>query len=230
MISVIWPYWDRQKVADESYALFCKHYANLEVEIVVVDDGNLEPYRPPKGPVPIRTVRLPFKRNPKNPCVPMNRGVEAAQGEIIVLTNPEVFHHNPVLLEMVCELTDELTYVQAAVIHNEGPRPQWHSHSSIAGKVEEGIKLPDGACFHHLSMLRWELWNAAGGFDEAYRDGYCFDDTDFVMRLGAAGAKFVMRDDLVVEHIRRGASPNWDKSTWDRNRNLFVEKWRDYAC
>lgn len=229
MISVIWPYWDRQQAADNSYCLFVKHYSHLPIEIVVADDGNLEPYKPPTGPIPVRVVRLPFKRVPKNPSFPLNCAVAAARGDIIVLTNPEVLHHNPVLEQMLENLKHEDDYVQAAVIFNEGPKPQWHSHSSISGRVEEGIKLPDNACFHHLAMLSRKLWEKTGGFDEIYRNGYCFEDTDFVMRLKAARARFIMLDDLVVEHIRLGANPNWDKSTWDRNRNIFVQKWSNHA-
>jgi GT2 family glycosyltransferase len=76
-----------------------------------------------------------------------------------------------------------------------------------------------------MSMMHRSLWDKCGGLDEQYREGCGYDDPDFVMRLNRAGAKFVIRDDLVVEHVRAGARAQWPREGYVRNRALFMQKW-----
>lgn len=230
MISTILPYWDRQAVADRSLALMAMHYAGLDMEIVVVDDGNAVPYVAPKGmPFPVRVIRLPVKHEPRNPCVPINLGVHVAAGDVIALSGPDIMHVRPVLPAMLEELNrgGENAYVIAAVWAPEHKgRGRWHVHSSMTNAAQvEGVPLPKGAHYHFMTMLRRSLWEASGGLDPDYREGTGYDDPDFVLRLARAGAKFVIRDDLVVEHIRGGAHASWTKEQFERNRRLFISKW-----
>lgn len=227
MISLVWSYWARQAVADRSCELLARHYAAMDLELVVVDDGNAEPYRAPAMPFPVRVVRLPVKSGPLNPCTPLNLGVAEARGEIIAISGPDMMHTKPVLAGMRDELgADERKYVLAAVWYAE--RNTWHCHSthkrSDAGDV--GSMLPPGADYHFMAMLHRSLWDAAGGFDEEYRLGAGYDDPDFVLRLHRSGAKFVIRDDLVVEHVRQGARAAWPAEGYVRNRAIFMGKWK----
>jgi glycosyltransferase involved in cell wall biosynthesis len=203
-----------------------QHYAGLDLELIVVDDGNMESYRAPAMPFPVRVVRLPVKSEPLNPCVPINRGVAAARGEVIALSGPDLSHVRPVLGQMRQELgNDEKKYVLAAVWYAE--KGVWHCHSSYrrSDNGDVGSMLPPGADYHFMAMLHRSLWDAAGGFDEEYRDGAGYDDPDFVLRLNRAGAKFRIRDDLVVEHVRQGAHTAWPKAGYVRNREIFMRKW-----
>ena len=226
LISLVLPYWQRQAVADRSLALLAKQYAALDLEVIVVDDGDPVPYLPPAGmPWPVRVVRLAEKAGPKNSCVPINRGVAEARGEFIALSGPEMMHHRPVLAEMRAEIErgGPETYVLAAVWFDEGKT--WHVHSTIAGRPVCSVGMPSGSHFHFMSMMRRGLWDASGGLDEEYRDGAGYDDPDFVKRLERCGARFVIRDDLVVEHVRAGARARWTPEQHERNRALFVSKW-----
>lgn len=227
VISLVLPYWQRQAVADLSCVYLAQHYADLDLELIVVDDGNAEPYQAPAMPFPVRVVRLPVKAGPLNPCVPLNRGVAEAQGDIIALSGPDIMHTKPVLEQMRAELGDDpLKYVLAAVWYAE--KKVWHCHSSYkrgdGGDV--GSMLPPGSDYHFMAMMHRSLWDAAGGFDEDYRQGCGYDDPDFVLRLHRAGAKFVIRDDLVVEHVRAGARAAWPPAGYVRNRALFMRKWK----
>lgn len=228
MISLCWPYWDRQAVANQACALLAQHYVGLDMELVVADDGNNMPYQVMKGtPFPVSVVRLPLKTVPMNPCVPLNRAVSVARGEIIAISGPDMMHTKPILNQMRAELGDDKKkYVLAAVWWPE--KKKWHCHSSYkrsdAGDV--GSMLPPGADYHFMTMMHRSLWDECGGFDEDYRAGCGYDDPDFVMRLYKAGAKFLIRDDLVVEHVRTGAHAAWPKEGYVRNRELFMRKWK----
>lgn len=230
MISVVLPYWKRAEVTQRSLALFDKHYAgNPDFEVVIVDDGSHDIYWAEPAPYPwLHVLRLPKKETPKNPCVPINEGVKIAKGDVIVLSNPEIMHHQPVLgamLETLRELGPN-GYVLAACWYDK--EKEWHCHSSLTSDgYHRGSSLhqPKGSGFHFCAMLNRSLWEKAGGFDEEYRDGSHYDDPDWVNRVARAGAVFKIRDDLIVEHIREGAETNWPGGAADRNRALYISKW-----
>lgn len=225
MISLVLPYWDRQAAAEVSLRALADEYRGLDLEVVVVDDGTPEPFRTPQGlSLDLRVVRLPEKRGPKNPCVPINRGVAASRGEYVALSGVEMIHDFPILEEMraVIEAGGSKTYVTAAARAEDG---NWHAHSSLLPLVPEGVRLPLRAHYHFMTMLSRDLWLAAGGFDEDYRDGCGYDDADFLLRVARAGASFLMRDDLVVRHRRSGARSAWWPAGFERNRGIFMRKW-----
>ena len=210
MISLILPYWNRQKAANEALALLDRHYREMDLEIIVIDDGSTPPFEHDF----VKIIRLPEKKDAQATCVPINRGVEASKGDIIALSGVEMLHKKPVLQEMLKTLKEgtENTYVSAAVWCPEQNR--WHAHSSIR-------KYP----LHFMTMMNRSLWDRAGGFDEDYREGVCFDDDDFVRRLLRAGMNYVFRDDLVVTHPRRNAKGINVPWRLERNRKLFEKKW-----
>jgi glycosyltransferase involved in cell wall biosynthesis len=220
VISLILPYFERQQAALNALALIERHYADLDLEVIVVDDGSPEPFvMPPPGRVDMKLVRLPTKNHAASTCVPWNRGVEEASGNIVVLSCVEMLHEAPVLRAMRHEILrreetyrDDLTYVSAAVWCPEQSR--WHVHSSLG-------KPP----LNFLMMMRASLFYKVGGFDEEYREGMAFDDADFSMRLQATGARYVIRDDLVVTHPRTGAKAAYHPEQHERNRKLFNAKW-----
>ena len=229
MISLILPYYERREAADASLRLMARQYPGLSLEVVLVDDGSSEPYYAPVDlPFPVRVLYGPQKDQPLNPCTPINVGAAAASGDYIALSNPEILHVNPVLPELLaeCQRGGPLTYALAACWDPEKKR--WHCHSTNrrddSGDV--GSFLPPGTDYHFMAMLHRSLWELAGGFDEDYRDGAGYDDPDFVLRLHRCGARFVIRDDLVVEHPRRGAKANWRPEMFARNRKVFLSKWK----
>src|SRR5678816_3794186 len=105
MISVVMPYWQRKEALSNTLQQYKKFYSDLNaLEIVVVDDGSPEPaILEDNYPWPVSIIRMPRKESALNPSVPFNVGVQAASGDIIAITNPEVVHQAPFLREMVRE-------------------------------------------------------------------------------------------------------------------------------
>lgn len=227
MISLILPYWDRQQATLRALDCLATHYAGLDLEVIVVDDGSPAPFRAPSLPLNLRVIRMPDKDAPRNPCVPFNVGVAAAEGDYIAISNAEILHRAPVLQQLLDEAMrgGPMTYATAACWDAEKCR--WHAHSTrqplLADRTE--ILMPAGSQYHFLGVMSRALWDLAGGFDEEFRDGAGYDDNDLLMQLGRAGARFVLRDDLVVEHPRVGARAAWTAPMYARNRELFVQKW-----
>ena len=220
MISIVLPYWDRQEAANHALALLSQHYAGLDLEVIVVDDGNAVPFVVPEVALNVRVLYLPKKDGPKSSCVPFNEGVKAAAGEVIVLSSIEILHEKPVLPQMIeqLEALGDSGYVLAAAWCPE--ENKWHTHSSVKVPLN-----PAGTGLHFCAMLRKDFYLAAGGIDNDYRDGAGFEDNDWINRLIKAGAEFCIRDDLVVVHPKTGARTNWPDGAFDRNERLYHEKW-----
>ena len=129
MVSLILPYWDRQEAADKAFKSLEK-YAGMDLEVIVVDDGNKVPFKCPETPLEVRVVRLPEKDKPTPQSKAWNAGVKAARGEVIVLSCVEIIHDEPVLQQMLENLQKigRNGYVLAAAWCPD--EFSWHCHST----------------------------------------------------------------------------------------------------
>jgi len=220
-VSLILPYWDRQAAADRALSQLALTYANCsDLEVVVVDDGNFVPFVAPDVDLNLKVVRLPLKTEPCSPVTAWNAGVAAAAGEIVILSCVEILHETPVIPQMVENLQKlgPLGYVHAAAWCPE--QDSWHVHST-----KRVPTCPPGTALHFCSAMYRTLYNLAGGMDEDYRGGAGYEDNDFVQRLCAVGARFVIRDDLVVTHPKSNARIRWKSEDLARNHALYCAKW-----
>jgi hypothetical protein len=222
VISLVLPYWARQEAADAGIRSLEACYPYLDLEVIVVDDGNPIPFRAPDTRLALRVVRLPEKREPKCPCTAWNAGAAAARGNLLALSCIEILHTEPVLDEMARHVRElgPKGYVLASAWCPE--TRIWHCHSTVS--VPD---CPPGSGIAFLGMMRKSLFNRVGGFSEDYREGAGYEDRDLIHRLHAAGAKFVIRDDLVVTHPKTGATIKWPAGGFERNEAIFRQRW---AC
>lgn len=222
MISVCAPYWMRQAALDDMARTYATLYGTLDLELSVCDDGSPEPARPPDVAWPPVTItRLPAKERPLNPCVPINRAVEASRGDVIVLTNPETRHDGPVLHELLDMLGHEDDYVTARCYGVGYPRAE---RLPLAGPEVDytargRLPVPAGAHFHFLAAFHRSLWEKAGGFDEDYRHVQGCDDNDWLWRLHAVGARFKCAEGAVWQ---RRSEIRWGMP---HGKHVFEKKW-----
>lgn len=214
MISVCVPYWNRQDALDRMFETYDRLYGGLDIEFSVCDDGSPEPAVVPDGVI---LTRLQAKDHDLNPCVPINRAVAASSGSVLVLTNPEIEHREPVLLELLDLLERDDDYAVARCWCVD--RGEWLAGPEVRYGTRGRGPVPTGAHFHFLAAFSRLLWDRAGGFDEDYRHGTGWDDGDWLWRLHLVGARFRLSKGTVYHH--RGTS-RW---TMPHNRDLFFEKW-----
>lgn len=220
MISILLPYWDRQAVADKSLKQLDEIYKGLDLEIIVVDDGNRVPFKAPYISLPVRVLTLPVKDEPKSPVTCWNEAAKVAKGDILVISCIEVLHPKNVLSGLVEELErlGQKGYALAAAWCPEAN--DWHCHSTcIVPDFIPGVGL--GFC----GVMFKSLYESVGGFTDAYREGAGYEDRDFIQKLLKAGAKFKIRDDLVVTHPKSGATIQWGAEKFARNRDLYYSTW-----
>lgn len=221
MISLILPYWDRQEAANKALKSL-EIYKDLDLEVVIVDDGNKIPFKVPESPLNIKIITLPEKDIPKSCVVPWNEGVKASSGDVIILSCIEVLHEQPIIERMKVELDSmgKDGYVLASAWCPE--LNEWHCHSSI--RTPRNVW---GTGLSFFGMMNKELFYRAGGFDERYREGAGYEDNDFINRLLCVGAEFKIRDDLKVIHPKKGAAISWPAGAFEKNYELFKSKWKE---
>lgn len=233
MISLVTGYWDRPQAANAALLSLESQYLGLDLEVIIVDDGNEVPFRPPENyAFPLRVVRLPLKHGPKCPMPALNGAVELAQGEYIVLCSIEVLHTMCVLPELRAEIErgGPKTYASPAVWAPDdvfaGKTGRWHVHSSRC-RINPvlNVMLPENAAYAFCAMMRKDLFNSVGGCTPEYRDGAGYDDADFLLKLARVGTNFVLRDDLIVNHPRSGCKSAWTGEMFERNKQIFLRDW-----
>ena len=219
MITVVMPYWERYEAARRTLLSYDEFY-NDDVKVIIVDDGS--PSQPAKELEQefdrLTVVEMPVKTEVKNPCTPMNVGARLVDTDFIGLSNPETFHVGPSLYEMVSLLKEENDYILAPAFCPE--TEEWHCHPDL-----HPMLIPKGTGFHHMALMKKELWDKVDSMDDDYRDGYCFDDADFIMRLVDAEAKF-MYSEMPVFHSRAGAKARMNRDSWLKNRTIYCQKWQ----
>lgn len=223
MLSLVMPYWNREKQLKASLERYERLYPSLHMEVVIANDGSQEP-EVGNYSFPVRIKNLPKKDYPLNPCVPLNKAVKNAKGSVIVITNPEIIHKTPVFPQMMENLLSlgERGYVLAACKGEETKR--FHCHSTIRGPGQD--RIPKGYGLHFCGMMYKKFFEEVGGFDEDYRNGSGYDDNDFAWRVHRAKGNVKVRDDLIVYHPRSGTK--WDKGGFQRNKQIFYSKWENY--
>ena len=153
---------------------------------------------------------LPAKARALNPCVPINHAVQNSTRDIIVLTNPEIEHREPVLQKMLAELIGPNDYVMTGcrdTLHGE-----WYAGPETPRAPAGGRQpSPPGTYLHFCVMFHRSLFERAGGFDESYRNELGCEDNDWLWRLHALGdVNFKYVPGVVWHH--RGVRCRWPGS------------------
>ena len=209
------PYWVRQEALDRSLAAYQRVYGGrLDLEISICDDGSPKQVRAPGCTV----TTLPRKDIGLNPCVPINAAVRASSGEVIVLTNPEIEHREDVLTGMLAMLEHADDYITVACRDVGG---LWLAGPEVDYTKHGRLPVPAGAHFHFCAMLRRELFDKVGGFDEGYRHGRACEDNDWLWSLHEAGARFRLAPGVVWHY----QTPHAYQGTHESNKGRLKARW-----
>jgi len=220
--SFLLPYYDRSLLLEVTLESFEGFYSSREDwEVVIVEDFknvkdttlNTELKEViKKFSLPVRIVE--GFEDSFNPSVLFNLGAKQAQGEFLILSNPECRHVVDVLSGLDEEFEyDKDCYVVCAcrALNEDGSFYRWYQHSEHRN-----------ACYHFCSAISQENYWRIGGFDERFKDGYGYDDNAFRDRVARGGVPFVVRDDLVVEHQwHRKVRPGNYRQALRHNRELY---------
>lgn len=180
-------------------------------EIVVVDDGN--DARTPgicyAFDVCYFKLRRPYSWNYRNQARPLNVGIKAAQGEIIILQNAECKHVGP---NVILDLAGRVTWNSAAFAHVTAM-----NQDGTRGICYCGLENPRPYFF--CGAIRREWFMKLRGFDEDYQ-GYGYEDDCMADRLRRSEVTFEFTD-IEVEHQWHQPAGLIDDSV---SRQMFAAK------
>jgi len=221
MISIVTSYYNRKQLFVESLKTIKKSSVK-DIEFVVVDDGSDPPHRLEnlQSQFPfLKIIRLE-KENKWyiNPCVPFNVGIRAAQGDKIVLQNPECLHVHDVLKCVDEELNDS-NYISMSCYAVDSKQNRSVPKHSSNGTLEEFMRtFPQKAYiggdnagwynhsrfrpthFHFCSALTRNNMKKINGFDERMAHGIGYDDDEIIQRIRMLGIQMIIKDDVSVIH------------------------------
>ena len=166
-----------------------------DYEIIVVDDGS-EPEHDLSDVSGIRLVKISkCNKNWTCPVIPYNLGITKANGDWIILQNPEVKYDDGDFLKFLIENADHETYYSAHVLslNPDGSPSSWYSHPEYRN------------CFYHFCIaIHKTKLDLLGGFNPEMKDGVDYDDVEFVERVKKVCSK--------MEYVKILCSHQWHPS------------------
>lgn len=221
MISIAIAYKNRKLLLQRTLqSIYKSEYKDFE--IIIVDDASDIDSRIEDICSLYDNIKLcriePEEKYWLNPCVAYNKAFQECQGNIIIIQNPECYHHGDVLSK-AAELVNRSNYITFPVYSlNEQQTttdidylsklsydqlcPHFiNRHPPING--ESGWynhKLYHPQALHFCSAIHKASLTELRGFDERFALGLAFDDNDFIYRIRAKGFKVEILDQPIVFH------------------------------
>lgn len=253
LVSLILPYYNRKNYIDVTLDSFSYLYWGYRdsLQIVIVDDKSNDENRLEElvdfysENLRIKLIRIENKKG-INPCYPINVGVRQSDGDIIMLSSPEIFHtKNMFDVSNNFEKLSDDSYLQFSVFcitdkglidglfrgfvnetidkmnhmnkfFYEGLGLNGYGFANQWGSWYTHSKIATG-CYNFLSACTRKTYYDIGGFNEAYINGTGYDDTDFRDRLlRYINNNVIWYDDFIAIHINHPAVSN------DNNTNFAL--------
>jgi hypothetical protein len=172
---------------------------------------------------------------PRCPSLAWNKALSLSNESHIMCISSDVVM-SPHSLDMAYHLSEAAPdHVIIGRAEHSGPSYKWH-HTFTPANKEPNEEIVDrsmtSATFAEplgfIWLLPMKTVRRIGGYNEAYMNGLCYEDADFVLRLWNAGADFLFCDDVFAIHMehRREHLKNRDGKI-STNEKLFVDEYGD---
>lgn len=206
-------------------------------EVIVVDnastDGTKEFLSTLEGDVQV--VSNPENYGFAKAC---NQGAAAAKGRFLVFLNndtipqrgwlqalvDEVEHHTDTAIVGSKLLFPDGTIQHAGVVFSKNCLTPYHLFRGAPGDlkaadVRREFQVVTAACM----LVCREDFEAVGGFDEIYRNG--FEDVDLCLKIGKRGRKIVYQPRSVLYHLEHQTPGRKDSEAERHNGRVLMERW-----
>lgn len=238
MISIVTAYYNRKDLFYRTLKSITKSKFK-DIELIAVDDGSDAEHRIEEfiDEFPfLKVVRInPEDKWYVNCCIPFNRGIREAKGEIIVLQNPECLHVGDVLT-YINEHVNDTNYISVSAygldkktteIIDELPdnpiskfpqRP--YMGNRALGWYNHSVYRPEA--WHFCSAMTRKNMAKLNGFDERFAEGVACDDVEFIVRIKKLGLQIKITEDVSVIHqFHLSHSVPNEAELWRKNQLLL---------
>lgn len=259
--SIVMAYYNRKKQLKITLDIFEKIYNNkYDFEVIIVDDASNKENQVDnlikKYSFEIELLKISEneKGNRINSSVVYNKGFQRAKGEIVIIQNPECCHIGDLLSYLKDNLKDSDYFAFSCFTTNtEEFTNELLNSDNKYKKINDKNFLEKNAssCYHKLKLnwfnhpiIRPQGYHFCsaihkknlikiGGFDEKFKDGYCFDDDELLLSI-----KYILKLNIInippekgfVIHQHHSRSVYNVKNLgqlYTKNKILFLQK-REY--
>lgn len=218
-------------------------YANKtknEVEIIVIDDASTDASASIISNFQFPVSNFKFIRSKKNLgfSSTVNKGVEEARGEIIVLLNTDVSPQENFLIPLLEHFDDQKVFAVGSMDKSIENGKEVLRGRGI-GRWERGFMLHKAGSLDKANSLwasggssafRRATWNMLGGLDELFNPFY-WEDIDISYRALKSGYKvlFEKKSIVVHEHEKGAIQTKYTKAAVEKiaYRNQFIFVWKN---
>lgn len=223
MISICMPFWNRRSLLLNSLRLLkeaSEEYQTTDFEVILVDDASDDDQRIDDIPSLFQFAKVwrvePEDKVWKNPAVPFNMTFKYAQGDKIIITNPECSFVGDLLGHVERQLDDKKFISFACLSFSPFETDRYfnsdQSYEAIYQrliKYQQKINYPITAAgqlgwynhsiyrpvgYHFCAAITRKNLLELNGFDERFSEGICFDDDDLLLRIKRKGVSIQIVD------------------------------------
>lgn len=241
-VSIIIPVHNQWEFTHSCLASIIEHSSDVEYEVIIADDVSTDrTVEIDKLVTGISVVRnatnLGFLRN----C---NHAAKAARGKYLQFLNNDINVQPGWLLPLVTlmETDQSIGITGSKLVYPDGLLQEaggiiWNDASGWNFGWRDNPEKPEYNYVKDVDyisgasiMVRRDLWEKVGGFDERYVPAY-FEDTDLAFQARSLGYRVVYQPNSVVVHFE-GVSHGKDLATGIKayqevNKEKFLERWRE---
>ena len=210
-------------------------------ELVLVDNGSSDGSREFLADYASENLRAKLIQNDENLgfAAGNNRGLEAAEGEFLVILNNDTYVTPGWLVDLVRHLRrDAGLGLVGAVTNNIGNEAKIDVHYADMADMEKAAlaytsrhpreTLEVNVVAFFCAAMPRAVFETVGGLDETFGLGF-FEDDDYCMRLRKAGYSIAIAEDVFVHHHLSASFDAMDtrrrEELFERNKGLYEEKW-----
>lgn len=242
-VSIIIPVYNQLEFLERCLKKIEENTGPIDYEIIICDDRSNEPN------IDNFYQKLPFKviRNNKRLffAKTCNKGAREAKGDIFLFLNSDTEPEKNWLAPMVNLINSsreigivgskllypDRTIQHIGVYYDLTLKDGMHYHKRENEFIKEAVTLREceavtGACL----MIRKQLFDALGGFDERFYHGW--EDLDLCFRVRRAGLKIYYCPESVLIHHEGKSNANtksWKARYKERkNRLIFNKRWGEF--
>lgn len=236
-VSIVIPVWNKMELTVQCLTKLAEATKGIEYEVIVVDnhstDGTAEFLRQLSGDV--RIIRNEANLGFAKAC---NQGARAARGKYLVFLNNDTIPQQNWLAPLVQEVEEhpevgvvgskllypDGTIQHAGVVFSRDGAP-YHIYQKMpadwpAVNRRREFQAVTGACL----LMRRGLFEAVGGFDEKFING--FEDVDLCLKVRERGKQVIYQPRSVLFHLE-SQTPGRHANESDNFRHLR-ERWKDH--
>ena len=244
-ISLILPCYQRAELLNLGLWALSQQKFRFNLEILVINDGLQDDTEQICAKYPNLNIRYLFigQRNTSDkmlwriPGFAYNIGIKLALGDVIMLSNPEMFGYYGTINELVTPVLKNAGCIgipEEVIMDNNGKVLEYLNTTKTLSIPKE-LLVSEPTMKHikyrrelpYLIAINKQVLIDIGGYDEDFI-GYAGDDDDLVGRLKLKGLKYVSTPVKVIHlyHGEKNINTELDKDnpTWTHNQKLLNER------